>query len=234
MFYVYEHIRPDTGMVFYVGKGSGWRSGITQHRNTYWKNVVAKAGGFKSRKIVENVDEELAFLAEQERIDQLKRLGIKLTNLTEGGEGSSNPSEEVRLKMSKSKSGDKNPRFNVNSTRQKRIRGELKVPKEVMSANMRANHWSKTRKYNPTGLKRSEKSKINMRGKRESVSGGNNPKAKIIIYDGKEFLCIKDFAKFLNVNYKTLVVKIRVVGRTVFTTDDYDSLTNGRIAFNGV
>lgn len=231
MFYVYEHIRPDTGMIFYVGKGSGWRSGITQHRNTYWKNVVAKSGGFIVRKIVENVDEELAFLAEQERIDQLKRLGVKLTNLTDGGEGSYNPSEETRRKMSEARKGEKNPRFNINSRRQRYARKEF-VPKEIMSANMKKNHWSKTGVYvPPKGFKRSEEIKQKMRGKNNKF-GGKNPKAKKITYDGKEFLCIKDFAKFLNVNYKTLVVKIRVVGRNVFTTDDYNSLTNGRVAFN--
>lgn len=164
MFYVYEHTRPDTGIVFYVGKGSGWRAGITQHRNPYWKNVVAKAGGFTVRKIVENVDEELAFLAEQERIDQLKRLGVKLTNLTGGGEGSSNPSEETRRKMSEIRIGDKNPKFNVNSIRQRRLRGELKVPKEVLVANLKANHWSKTGVYSPPkGVKRSEEVKQKLR-----------------------------------------------------------------------
>jgi hypothetical protein len=233
-FYIYEHIRPDTGMVFYVGKGSGDRATVKHNRNPYWKNVVNKTKAFSVRKICKTENEELAFLIEQERIDQLKRLDIKLTNLTDGGEGAYNPSNEVRLKMSQSKFGQKNPRFNENSLRQRRLRGELKVPKEVMSANMRANHWSKTGKFSPKGLKRSEQAKINMCGKRDRISGGNNPKAKIIVYDDKEFLCIKDFASFLNVNYGTLLVKIRVVGRTVFTTDDYDSLTNGRIAFNGV
>lgn len=232
MFYVYEHIRPDTGMVFYVGKGSGWRAGITQHRNPYWKNVVAKAGGFNVRKIVENVDEELAFLSEQERIDQLKRLGVKLTNLTEGGEGSSNPSEETRRKMSEVRIGEKNPRFNVNSLRQRRLRGELKVPKAVMSENMKKNHWSKTGSYvPPKGYKRTEEQNQKMRGKNNKF-GGKNPKAKKITYDGIEFSCIKDFALFLNVNYKTLVQKIRRVKRTVFFAEDYGSLTNGRIAFN--
>ena len=233
-FYIYEHIRPDTGMVFYVGKGSGWRSGVTQHRNPYWVRIVAKVGGFNVRKIVENVDEELAFLAEQERIDQLKRLGVKLSNLTDGGEGSANPSEETRRKMSECRKGEKNPRFNLNSRRQKRLRGEMpKVPKEVMSANMRANHWSKTGVYSPPkGFKRSEEVKAKLRGSRQSVSGGNNPKAKRIIYNQKEFFCIKDFAIFLNVNYKTLVQKIRAVKRTVFTTEDFDFLTNRRIAFN--
>jgi len=232
MFYVYEHIRPDTNQVFYVGKGSGDRIRARQGRNPYWENVVKKAGNFKSVKIVKTENEELAFLVEQERIDQLKRLGIKLTNLNEGGAGGFMPSEETRKKMSEARSGEKNPRYNVNSIRQRRLRGELKVPKEVMSANMKANHWSKTGSYTPKGTKKSEETKIRLRGKRQAVTGGNNPKAKTIIYDGKEFLCIKDFASFLNVNYKTLVVKIRVVKKSVFTLDDFDSLTNGRIAFN--
>jgi hypothetical protein len=217
LFYVYEHIRPDTNKVFYVGKGSGNRCNTSRGRNKYWHNFVNKAGGFKIRKISESEDEEFVFFVEEERIDQLKKLGFELTNMTSGGEGLA---------------GSKNPRFNYNSLRQKRLRGELKVPKEVMIANMKANHWSKTRSWNPKGIKKSEAGKKNMRGHRESVAGGNNPKAKVIIYDEKEFSCIKDFAKYLNVNYKTLVVKIREVGRTVFTKKDFDSLTNGKVKFN--
>lgn len=87
MFYVYEHIRPDTGMVFYVGKGKKNRYRCKTHRNKHWQRIVAKAGGFKAIKLVENLDEELSLLVEQERIDQLKRLGVKLCNITEGGEG---------------------------------------------------------------------------------------------------------------------------------------------------
>jgi Zn ribbon nucleic-acid-binding protein len=169
MFYVYEHLRPDTNTVFYVGKGSGWRSGTTQHRNTYWKNVVAKAGKFSVRKIVQNVDEELAFLAECERIDQLKRLGIKLTNLTDGGEGSSNPSEETRRKMSECRKGEKNPRFNLDSRRQRYARKEF-VPKEVMSANMKASHWSKTGVYSPPkGIRRNEADILKMKEAQKNI-----------------------------------------------------------------
>jgi hypothetical protein len=232
LFYIYEHIRPDTNAIFYVGKGSGNRCNITQHRNPYWKNIVAKAGGFIVNKIAENLDSELAYLAEQERIDQLKRLGVKLCNLTNGGDGLENPSKETRKKMSNNRLGNKNPRFNMDSIRQKRLRGELKVPKEVMVANMKANHWSKTGKYIPLkGIKRSEEVKLKLKLNQPSRANGNNPKAKVIIYNNQEFLCIKDFANFLNVNYKTLVQKIRAVKRTVFTTEDFDSLTNGRIAF---
>jgi hypothetical protein len=87
MFYVYEHIRPDTNQVFYVGKGSKNRAFNKFRNNPYWNNVVNKVKTFKVKFIATNLDEELALLVEQERIDQLKRLGISLTNLTDGGGG---------------------------------------------------------------------------------------------------------------------------------------------------
>jgi hypothetical protein len=88
MFYVYEHIRNDTNAIFYVGKGKKERAYRVNDRNEYWKNIVNKTG-YTVRFVVKDVDEELAYLVEEERIDQLKRLGIKLTNLTLGGEGAS-------------------------------------------------------------------------------------------------------------------------------------------------
>ena len=43
-FYVYEHLRADTGEVFYVGKGSGHRARCRQGRNPYWRAVANKHG----------------------------------------------------------------------------------------------------------------------------------------------------------------------------------------------
>lgn len=88
-FYVYEHLRADTGQAFYVGKGSGGRAHVTSkyHRSIYWQRTVAKAGGFTVRMVAESLPEELAFLAEIERIDQLRRIGMELCNLTDGGDG---------------------------------------------------------------------------------------------------------------------------------------------------
>jgi hypothetical protein len=86
-FYVYEHIRKDTGAIFYVGKGHGNRANHPYKRNAYWKNVVNKANGFTVNYVAKNVDEELSLLCEMERINQLKKLGYKLTNATNGGEG---------------------------------------------------------------------------------------------------------------------------------------------------
>lgn len=89
MFYVYEHIRKDTNAIFYVGKGKEYRANSTKDRNQYWHNVVNKANGFTVNYVAKDLDEELAYLCEQERINQLKKLGVVLTNLTLGGEGAS-------------------------------------------------------------------------------------------------------------------------------------------------
>ena len=105
-FYVYEHIKATDKSIFYVGKGSKKRARSKSCRNTYWKNIVNKHG-FEVKFIVKNIDEELAFLVEEERIDQLKRLGIKLANLTNGGEGSSGLvlSQAAREAMSRQRKG---------------------------------------------------------------------------------------------------------------------------------
>ena len=106
-FYAYEHIRQDTGAVFYVGKGSGPRANLSTGRNQYWKRIVSKAKAFSARIIASNLDEELAHLVEIERINQCKRLNIPLCNLTDGGEGMSGYAipEEIRNKISASLSG---------------------------------------------------------------------------------------------------------------------------------
>lgn len=136
MFYVYEHIRNDTNKVFYVGKGSGKRAFNTRGRSEYWKRVVNKANGFTVRIVKDSLEEELAFLVEVERIDQLKRLGVILVNSTIGGEGASGcvrseetkqkisnlhkgkpKSEEHRKKLSEAKKGSKNPNFGKPKTK---------------------------------------------------------------------------------------------------------------------
>lgn len=112
-FYVYAHKRLSSGATFYVGKGRGRRAYSMSSRNAHWKNVVAKDGGRDVEFIVTGVDEELAFLVEMESIDQHRRLGARLVNLTDGGDGVSgyrNPngapnkgipcSEEMRARIS--------------------------------------------------------------------------------------------------------------------------------------
>lgn len=100
--YVYVHTRLNSGLPFYVGKGSGKRISDTKQRNKHWQNVVNRDGGFNSFKIVENIDDELAYLAEIETIDKYKKIGYKLVNRTNGGEGQFG--NRVNLNIPKSKS----------------------------------------------------------------------------------------------------------------------------------
>jgi len=108
IYYIYQHRKTDTNEIFYVGKGKSNRMNGLQGRNNYWKNTVAKHGFF-AEKLFDKLDEELALLAEIEIIDIYKKRGIKLVNMTNGGEGTSGHSyirsDETKRKLSESKKG---------------------------------------------------------------------------------------------------------------------------------
>ena len=89
IYYAHEHTKIGSNIPFYVGKGKLKRAYSLFGRNKYWQRIVNKYNGFEVKFLVKDVTEELAFLVEEERIDQLKRLNIKLCNLTNGGEGPS-------------------------------------------------------------------------------------------------------------------------------------------------
>jgi len=105
-FYIYQHRKADTNEIFYVGKGKNTRLNQSKGRNEYWHRVVAKHG-FIAEHIAQNLDEELAFLAEMEAIDVYRRRGIKLVNATDGGEGASGykHTEEHKASLKGNKNG---------------------------------------------------------------------------------------------------------------------------------
>lgn len=105
-FYAYVHARPDTtdaSGVFYVGKGMGDRFNPLPVRNRYHGFVLGKHGA-------ENIltgkldcsSEAIAFDLERGLIKCLRRMGVNLTNMTDGGDGASGVivSEETRRKKS--------------------------------------------------------------------------------------------------------------------------------------
>lgn len=104
-FYVYVHVKADTGEPFYAGKGSGHRAWSKNGRSAWWKNIVAKHG-LVVRIQKHFQDESAAFASEIETIAILRDLGYELCNLTDGGEGPSGAmrGEETRAKMSAAKS----------------------------------------------------------------------------------------------------------------------------------
>jgi len=180
MFYVYEHIRPDTGMVFYVGKGSKKRHLSKRDRNNYWHNVVKKCNGFSSNIICQDKDEELIFLVEQERIDQLKKLSVKLCNLTNGGEGQSGfkHSEESKAKMRETAA--RNPRKKMSDQQKEALR--------------KAN----------TGVKFTEerKRKISEKAKGRKLSAENKEKLRLSMLNFKHTEETKEHLREINIGRK--------------------------------
>jgi hypothetical protein len=86
MFYVYEHIRNDTGECFYIGKGCGRRYKRSNDRTKWWSNIVNKVG-YTPRIIAKNLTNEEANNFEVLIIKKCKENGIKLINQTNGGGG---------------------------------------------------------------------------------------------------------------------------------------------------
>lgn len=118
-FYVYQHKTADTGMVFYIGKGTARRGGFERaytanKRSKFWQSIVKKHGV-----IVEVLElfptEEEAFNRERQLISIHGRMieGGSLCNLTAGGDGHSgfSPSPETRAKLSLAVSGEKHPNW---------------------------------------------------------------------------------------------------------------------------
>jgi hypothetical protein len=210
MFYVYEHIRLDTNTVFYVGKGKGRRCFECRRRNPHWKRIVSKAGGFDVRIVVDGIDEEFAFLAEQELIAKLKLQGVSLANMTDGGEGASGyrHTDGAKAKFSETMARTMETYKHIVRARQL---GENNSAKKLgvgdkISKALRGRKLSNERKA------------------KSSLPRGKNPKAIKVSLDGKQFGCIKDMAEVLGMPYTTLVNRMRRMKKYDWTTEDLTPL----------
>jgi hypothetical protein len=111
-FAVYEHIRTDTGAVFYVGKGTPSRvRHLDRSYNKHHAHIRAKLQKMgleiEVRILWANLPNESSIALEKMRIAYLRAIGVDLVNLTEGGDGLSNPSQETRAKLAAGKIGNK-------------------------------------------------------------------------------------------------------------------------------
>ena len=198
MLYIYEHIRPDTNAVFYVGKGTDKRMHSKHRRNAHWNSIVRKAGGFTVREVCRHEDEELVFLAEQERIDQLKRLGVKLSNKTDGGEGPSGyrHTEEAKRKITEAQLGEKHHAYG---------KPMLKHTKEAL---LKANKGKPLSEEHRKKVSEANKLRKNSPKTRALISqakqGGKHHMAKTVEYNGQRFNCVSDLAFYLNKPYGTV------------------------------
>lgn len=112
MAYVYRHIRLDKNIPFYIGIGSDEtfkRACSFKNRNKHWHNIINKVP-YKIEIIIENISWEEACKKEKEFINLYGRIDLKkgtLVNMTDGGDGLHNPSQEIRDKISKATKGRK-------------------------------------------------------------------------------------------------------------------------------
>lgn len=110
-FYVYIHVKPNNGEIFYVGKGRGKRA-YEQHKNRrskFWKRVVNKYG-LDVFILENNLTEDEAFELEKKYIKRIGRRDLNtgtLVNMTDGGEGAAGHSEETIRKISEGNKGKK-------------------------------------------------------------------------------------------------------------------------------
>ena len=110
-FYAYTHARPNregVDAIFYVGKGQRQRDRDFIHRTQHHKNIVAKYG--RDNIVVVRypcADEADAHRLEKLLIASYRAAGVRLTNLTDGGDGISGHrhSEETKAKISASNMG---------------------------------------------------------------------------------------------------------------------------------
>lgn len=101
-FYVYLHINPTNGKVFYIGKGSGNRAYQTRSRNDYWKNTVNKYG-IEVCIVSDNMTNEEAASFE---VRLISFYGLdNLCNMTAGGDGCVSLKQSSRDKISNSLKG---------------------------------------------------------------------------------------------------------------------------------
>lgn len=131
-FYAYIHATPD-GTPFYVGKGRGarWKLfGKDGARSTWHTRITVKHS--RENILVGKLDcstESIAFDLERGLIKCLRRMGVKLCNLTDGGEGWSGAShtEDARIRIAKALSGRKRPPHVGEAVRNARL-GKKQTP----------------------------------------------------------------------------------------------------------
>lgn len=104
-YYVYEWFNVDSGVVFYVGKGSGnrYKDGIC--RSDYFKRYLNKYNCC-SRIVIDNLSEREALERESELISFYRSLGQAMCNISDGGDqppvmkGGENPTSRKIVQLS--------------------------------------------------------------------------------------------------------------------------------------
>lgn len=110
---IYVLLDPITELPRYVGKSDNPQKRFGSHllekgftRKIRWIKKLQKIGLQPTLVVLEYVDEDKWEIAERRWIRLFKMVGVDLTNLTDGGDGLKNPSEETRKKIGDARKRD--------------------------------------------------------------------------------------------------------------------------------
>lgn len=201
-FYVYEHIRKDTGAVFYVGKGCGDRAFNFTNRGNNWKSVKDVCGEVLVRLPIKDVDEEFSWFAEIELIDLYKKHGINLVNISKGGKGfgSIPKSEEHKRKIGLTKIGIKRP-IDVVERMKATKRGKLTGSDNPFYGKTHTAETAERLRLHRIGTTHSEVSKEKIRiSSSNSAETLRRMKPVFCVTNGVTYKSVVEVAKMLNVH----------------------------------
>ncbi len=218
--YLYRHIRLDKDEPFYIGIGTKKDRQFTLLRaeydrayakhgvNNIWNKIISKTD-YKVEILYESNDYEFIKQKEIEFIKLYGRIDLKtgiLSNLTDGGDGSTNISEEAKKVLRESKLGNKNPMFGKF--------GEL-------------NHMhGRTGELSPLYGKPCSQERRDRIGK--ANSGGNHGMAKKVFdtASGKIYLTVREASNTLGINYNTLTQYLKGERKNkttlIYYTENYE------------
>jgi Helix-turn-helix domain/NUMOD3 motif len=170
-YYVYEHYSKDTNKLFYVGVAKSRKRATSMvSRNPYWLNYTNKHG-FTYQIVFESYSWQDCLAKEIELIQKYGRkdLGLgPLLNMTDGGEGFMNPSEESRKKISDKLTGIKRDEEFKDQVRQRMLGTTVS---DVVKAKMSQTHKNVDKSY-LIGRKLPDKTKEKISNSKKGVSIG--------------------------------------------------------------
>jgi len=181
-FYTYAHCKPN-GSIFYIGKGLEDRAWSKDNRNIHWKRTVEKHG--YTVEILANWEtEDEAFDHERLLISCFKDMGIKLVNMTNGGEGSSGYRWTDEQKANFDISGEKNPMFGKRHSQETKDKISAKASQRTVSetAKTKISKAMKNRSFSKSHLEKLKEAGI---GNKNGLGGkANSKKCKVdkVIY----------------------------------------------------
>lgn len=201
---LYRHIRLDKNEPFYIGIGkTKHRAYITAKRNNIWKNIVSKTD-YEVEILFDDLTWEEACKKEKEFITLYGRKDLGkgcLANMTDGGEGNQNFSQEIRNRISKANKGNQYGKgWKPTIEQVEKMKNALKGKPNNSSTKFKKGHiaWNK----NTNGLSKPNKT---------SFTKENPPKA-VKVYDiitGKIYNTIKEASIQNNINEKSMYSMLR-------------------------